>query len=343
MALITRCPVCGTLFKVVPDQLRISEGWVRCGHCAEIFDASGDLQQSDLENQPIQPLVEAPVQVDVYVPAPEPEPEWLTAPEPNLQIPAEEFQSALPDVSGAVWDLPPPLPLAQDHAPVSSPEPVQELASVVDLAEIQEQPDPERVAAVEEIPSDSVFQVTEPALETAASDYSFVSTPVASATGHRLWVRWLWGAAAGVLLVLLGSQAVVAERDRIAAMWPAVKPGLQAICAPLGCAVQAWRQIDSVVIDSSTLGTVQSGDAYRLNLVLKNLAAVDLAMPAIEFVLTDIEEQAVFRRVLTPLELGAASRVLFAGREWSTSVELRVTDNPNKARIVGYRLLAFYP
>ena len=40
MSLITRCPACGTMFKVVPDQLKISEGWVRCGHCAEVFDAS---------------------------------------------------------------------------------------------------------------------------------------------------------------------------------------------------------------------------------------------------------------------------------------------------------------
>ena len=39
MSLITRCPACATLFKVVPDQLRISEGWVRCGQCGEIFDA----------------------------------------------------------------------------------------------------------------------------------------------------------------------------------------------------------------------------------------------------------------------------------------------------------------
>ena len=32
------------MFKVVPDQLKISEGWVRCGHCTEIFDASANLQ-----------------------------------------------------------------------------------------------------------------------------------------------------------------------------------------------------------------------------------------------------------------------------------------------------------
>ena len=44
MSLITRCPACGTMFKVVPDQLRISEGWVRCGQCDEVFDASLNMQ-----------------------------------------------------------------------------------------------------------------------------------------------------------------------------------------------------------------------------------------------------------------------------------------------------------
>ena len=39
MGLITRCPACGTMFKVVSDQLKVSNGWVRCGQCAEIFDA----------------------------------------------------------------------------------------------------------------------------------------------------------------------------------------------------------------------------------------------------------------------------------------------------------------
>jgi predicted Zn finger-like uncharacterized protein len=40
MSLTTRCPACQTLFRLVPDQLRISEGWVRCGQCNEVFDAS---------------------------------------------------------------------------------------------------------------------------------------------------------------------------------------------------------------------------------------------------------------------------------------------------------------
>jgi len=32
------------MFKVVPDQLRMSDGWVRCGRCGEVFDATAQLQ-----------------------------------------------------------------------------------------------------------------------------------------------------------------------------------------------------------------------------------------------------------------------------------------------------------
>ncbi|RYF74696.1 MAG: DUF3426 domain-containing protein [Comamonadaceae bacterium] len=47
MSLITRCPACATTFKVVRDQLRISDGWVRCGRCGEVFDATLDLRDTD--------------------------------------------------------------------------------------------------------------------------------------------------------------------------------------------------------------------------------------------------------------------------------------------------------
>ncbi|MEZ5707015.1 MAG: zinc-ribbon domain-containing protein [Burkholderiaceae bacterium] len=35
MSFTTRCPACGTMFRVVPDQLKISDGWVR-GHCSDV-------------------------------------------------------------------------------------------------------------------------------------------------------------------------------------------------------------------------------------------------------------------------------------------------------------------
>ena len=58
MSLATRCPACGTIFRVVQDQLKVSEGWVRCGQCHEVFHgiealfdlaASGKLQLTTTE------------------------------------------------------------------------------------------------------------------------------------------------------------------------------------------------------------------------------------------------------------------------------------------------------
>jgi predicted Zn finger-like uncharacterized protein len=48
MSLATRCPSCGTVFRVVRDQLKVSDGWVRCGRCAEVFNAAQRL--FELEN-----------------------------------------------------------------------------------------------------------------------------------------------------------------------------------------------------------------------------------------------------------------------------------------------------
>ena len=38
MALATRCPACGTTFRVVSDQLKLQNGLVKCGHCGVVFD-----------------------------------------------------------------------------------------------------------------------------------------------------------------------------------------------------------------------------------------------------------------------------------------------------------------
>ncbi|MDE2255231.1 MAG: zinc-ribbon and DUF3426 domain-containing protein [Betaproteobacteria bacterium] len=40
MSLATRCPHCKTAFRLVRDQLLLSQGWVRCGRCGEAFNAA---------------------------------------------------------------------------------------------------------------------------------------------------------------------------------------------------------------------------------------------------------------------------------------------------------------
>jgi predicted Zn finger-like uncharacterized protein len=52
MSLATRCDACGTIFRVVQDQLKVSDGWVRCGRCQTVFDAQRGLFDLDRESPP---------------------------------------------------------------------------------------------------------------------------------------------------------------------------------------------------------------------------------------------------------------------------------------------------
>ncbi len=45
MSLATRCPACGTAFRVVQDQLKVSGGWVRCGQCHQVFNGLESLHE----------------------------------------------------------------------------------------------------------------------------------------------------------------------------------------------------------------------------------------------------------------------------------------------------------
>jgi predicted Zn finger-like uncharacterized protein len=47
MKMSTRCPACGTAFRVYPQQLAARDGQVRCGQCSTIFDARSTLITED--------------------------------------------------------------------------------------------------------------------------------------------------------------------------------------------------------------------------------------------------------------------------------------------------------
>ena len=98
MSLITRCPSCATQFRVVADQLRISEGWVRCGRCQEVFDATQALQSSAPVTAP-QTDVQAPV-------AAQPDTEHtLASPAPST-APASSPSFAKESVTDWPWSAP---------------------------------------------------------------------------------------------------------------------------------------------------------------------------------------------------------------------------------------------
>jgi hypothetical protein len=82
---------------------------------------------------------------------------------------------------------------------------------------------------------------------------------------------------------------------------------------------------------------------FRLSLTLRNTGPVAVAAPAVELALTDALDQPLIRRVLQPAELGARRGVIAAKGELQGTLVLAVKGSVPAERIVGYRLLAFYP
>lgn len=315
-SLVTRCPACATLFKVVPDQLRISEGWVRCGQCDEVFDAQAQMQ-----------------------------PQVVLAPEEAPEAPALEASNSLPPpLAGADIGLnasPAPVPCAED-LPDAGEFPVSSVGADTP-ATVSDMPAPpsEETAVVE--PS---FTPSPNAAEGAAADAPAVQASFlqqASASELSGPSRWILRVVLLLAVLALLGQVAIHQRDRIAATEPALTGVLDAVCRPIGCQVAPLQHIESIVIESSSFIKVRA-DVYRLAFSLKNTALVPLALPSAELALTDLRDQSVVRRVLSSQEYGARAATLGPGEELSVVVPVAVkATGAASDKVTGYRLLVFYP
>lgn len=322
MSLTTRCPSCHTLFRVVQDQLRISEGWVRCGQCSEIFDAATALVDADVE-QPVS--AEPPLEAQGFF---SPEQESVDHVEIPLDGPADLPARVAPlSLEFGALDAPPEAVVVTPGA-----EPLTEETGTNEVAKPVQGQEPAQQAVVGYEPE----QVMAPARP------SFLREMPKPSPWHRGWVRVLLSMVTVTLLAALGGQVAVQERDRVAAMFPEARPVLSWMCEQAGCVVGALRRIESVVVEGSSFNKTR-GDNYRLSLVLKNTSALDIALPALELTLTDSQDQAVMRRVLLPSDLGASTVLLKGGGEWSGNIALAVKPSSGADRFSGYRVLAFYP
>jgi predicted Zn finger-like uncharacterized protein len=337
MSFITRCPSCSTSFKVVADQLRISQGWVRCGHCAEIFDANQDLKP------------------------------WVPTP-PVLTTVVDEQQQPS-DLAWARADRDHEL-RSQEDSPLEGV-----LDGLAILGERDANRQETRLTASDEVfgkddpivehhPEWTDAHLQEPVLDPWHSEPSLpidvlradgdevlnaVPEPeprfIQKAKRQAFWASahvraglWL-----GVVVSVLGLglQWAVHDRDRLAAWQPAFEPVLNAICLPLGCRIEPVRQLDAVVIDSSSLVRL-IGQLHALDVVLKNNRAWPVAMPTLELSLTDGQDQVLARRVLSAQDWPNAPKVLAPGESLPVKLRLSIALSEGQS-MAGYRVVLFYP
>jgi predicted Zn finger-like uncharacterized protein len=335
-SLAARCTACGTVFRVVQDQLRVAGGLVRCGRCGEVFNAA-----------------EALIDLDTAAPvSPRSEPQADHGPElqPPSQPPAPLPLPPLPMAPSPMAPLPPaPADLPASAAPIEPPPPASA------------EPEPFTATAIEPAPADwrsldgpPLFadEPTEPPAAGAepgpqAADPraepddqpSFVRRAERAQRWRQPPVRAALGTAALLGAVALAAQVAHSWRDQVAASYPGARPTLDAACAVIGCKVEAVRAIDKLAVESSGLVRVEKSSVYRLQLTLRNRSDIALALPAFDLTLSDAAGKPLARRVLRGADLGVNDTTLAAGRELGLQATLQAATEP----VVGYTIELFYP
>jgi len=332
MSLATRCSACGTVFRVVSDQLRVSEGWVRCGRCSQVFNALESLVDLETGLPRQAGLDSGAMALDVAQPAarpggpPLPADATTTPPAPPAAEPALDPAAAQ---------------LARDFASTSAPEtrPPQasELLNPPAMRPDAADPSQPRAAAANRRPRSA-----QPAGATAPS---FVRDADRAARWRRPGVRLALGGVALLASALLAAQVAHTWRDRLAVQQPALAPLLQASCGLLGCEVGPAHVLDALSVESSGLVRVERSNLYKLQVSLRNRAAHDVALPALDLSLTDARGELISRRVLRPAELGESAATIGAGRDLTLQATLQSAGPAGGAGrvIAGYTVELFYP
>lgn len=305
MSLATRCPACNTTFRVVQDQLKVSEGWVRCGHCDEAFNALEGL--FDLERDSGLMGLEAL--------GPDVDPTMA----PTEPMPLDELPSHRHDAPAR----------RAKKASAPSAEKAYDVVFARDDAEI---------AAATASVSAAVDDAAPP--DNGAAQPEFLRRAQRAALWNKPAVRAALGAACVVMAAALALQWLVHERNVLASHRPDWAPALRQMCAVLGCQIETLRDLGAVVLDSSGLEATDTTSQFRFQAVLRNQSAVPIATPSLDLSLTDASGKVVSRKTLMPADFGAsAPQALAAGADLALNAVLDV----GPLRVTGYTVLAYYP
>jgi predicted Zn finger-like uncharacterized protein len=316
MSLATRCTSCGTVFRVVQDQLKVSEGWVRCGRCDEVFNAIESL--FDLERD-APPEWSKRGEHEAVQATPDPETQSLPrAGEPNRSVPidGDHIDAGLAGSRGA-------------DAGFVLPETVEAISSEESSLSARLEPDmsadlPESMTGVE---------------ESATPTPNFLREAQRKSRYQGPRARLAMAGVALLLLAGLMGQITHHFRDLVGARWPTLRPALTAWCDAVGCTVDALRRIEDIAVESTTLTRAAGPDSFRFAVALRNRGKMVLALPSLELSLTDSNGQLVARRTLGPQDFRGASVTMMPGTEAALQLTLATGDS----RVTGYTVEIFYP
>ena len=344
MSLATCCTACGTVFRVVQDQLKVSEGWVRCGRCDEVFNALEGLfdLERDAPPEPSGPVPLAPPGgepapfSDSLGPASKPHARPKADPFPNVEPGEERHDPSLVERLGAELF---PDRVAERGAATSSRftalEPFDVKDSRIDAESLIDPVPLTRPPLDSELPSED----SRPLRHDTSAAPEFLRRADHGARWQRPGVRWLLALLALGLSAALLLHAGHHFRDSIAARWPAALPLLARWCGLAKCSLGPLRRIDDIAVESTTFARASAPDQFRVAVVLRNRGALALAVPSVDLSLTDAAGSLLVRKALSPQDFRVASAVIEPGGE----TQLQLVLAAGTPLVTGYTVEIFYP
>lgn len=335
MSLATRCTTCGTVFRVVQDQLKVSEGWVRCGRCDSVFNAVDGLFDLERAAPPDwKPPAAAPVQAAAAVVA-----AYQNSVDPPDDDDDDVFHLSDDDRVHSRFFQP------EQEDVEQTPAQTLDARDRLDFADAQfndallsdAEADALAGMATLRLPSKGDFDDEPQPLRRSTPE--FMRAAWRKAQWQSPSMRLALSGLASVLVCLLAVQTVFHFRDGVAARWPGLQPVLAHVCTLMNCRLELPRRINDISVESSTLSPANGGAAYKLAVVLRNHNALKLAMPSIELSLTDTAGQMVSRRALSASDFHLERAELAPNSE--TALQLLMSTGAH--RVNGYTIEIFYP
>jgi predicted Zn finger-like uncharacterized protein len=316
MNMATRCVACGTIFRVVQDQLKVSEGWVRCGRCDEVFNALEGLFNLDTEAPPTW----QPGQAEHASRRPGAHEKTAAELDEEDRIASRFFRPEQEDVA----KTPAETVAERDRAEFADAEFNTALLSEEEGGHRQPVLPPEESRA-------RPPRKGAPGFVRHAEREARWKTPLA-----RILLSFAFVILATTLTVQVGHHF----RDQASARWPQLRPILVSWCRLADCRIEAPRRIDDVTVESSALTLAATGtDTFKLSVTLRNRGPLPVTMPSVDLTLTDTSGQLVARRAMAPSDFNVATPVLSPGVE----LPLQMLLTAGTPRVSGYTVELFYP
>lgn len=369
MALVTRCPSCGTAFRITPFHLQAHGGDVRCGRCAKVFNGFSTLATMQEPEAAIAAPAEA-VETPFGETPNASEAAPVAAPVVRGTIPEPRLEAASKVAPKVVHEA----------APKPGPEPAPKtdtIDSETDLQQVlsqreyssgrsrHEKPQTEALAEAAaaadaspaEPPVSGRRQTGEPAAELPRSEGFEMpaADDVARAPERGLRENYafdaagvpvspLWGVASLFLLVILAAQAVYFYRNDIVDTMPAAKPLLDQYCRLLGCTVQTPLRPELLNIESSEMRMdIHDSSKIILNATVRNYARYPQAFPSFEVTLMDARDQPIASRIFSPDSYREKNELRSNAVEPDYEFNVRLHLDSGESSAAGYRLSLIYP